>query len=293
MSTIGFLGTGTMGLPMARNLLQAGFELRAWNRSPERARPLASDGATVVEDPREAGAGAEVLVTMLSDADAVLESAEPALSDLAGDGLWIQMSTIGIEGTERCAELAERLGVSFVDAPVLGTREPAEQAKLVVLASGPAETRESCQPVFDALGQRTLWLGEAGGGTRGKVAINSWVVGVVGVLAETITLCEALEVDPHQFFEAIEGGTLDLPYAQLKGAAMMKHSFEDPAFRLTLARKDADLILEAAGRQGLELPIMEAVTQRLRQAEADGHGEEDMAATYWVSAPASVRPGNG
>lgn len=278
---------------MARNLIDADFTLRIWNRSTDRAKPLGEAGAEVLEDPAEAAAGAEVLITVLSDADAVLESAEPALQAIDGDALWLQMSTIGIAGIQRCAELAEREGVTLVDAPVLGTREPAEQGKLVVLASGPEEARERCQPIFEAVGQRTLWLGEAGRGTRAKVATNSWVVGVVGVLAETMALFEALDVDPQNFFDAIEGGALDLPYARLKGAAMIKHSFEDPAFKLALARKDAELILEAASSVGLELPILDAVTARLRRAEADGHGEEDMAATYWVSAPEFVRASAG
>jgi 3-hydroxyisobutyrate dehydrogenase len=293
MTTIAFLGTGTMGEPMARNLIEAGFTLRAWNRSPDRARPLAEAGAEVLDDPAQAAAGAELVITMLSDADAVLQTAERAFGEAEDDVLWLQMSTIGLNGTERCAELAQGQGVTLVDAPVLGTREPAEQGKLIVLASGPSSARERCQAVFEAVGQRTLWLGEAGSGTRAKVATNSWVVGVVGVLAETIALFEALDVNPERFFEALEGGALDLPYAQLKGAAMIKHSFDDPAFKLALARKDAELILEAAARQGLELPIMEAVTERMRRAEAAGHGDEDMAATYWVSAPQFVRSSNG
>ncbi len=293
MTTIAFLGTGTMGEPMARHLIEAGFTLRVWNRSPDRARPLGEAGADVVEDPREAVAGAELLITMLSDADAVLDTAAPALEGAEGNVLWLQMSTIGIEGFERCVELAERHGVALVDAPVLGTREPAEEGKLIILASGPPEAQERCQPVFEAVGQRTLWLGDAGAGTRAKVATNSWVVGVVGVLAETIALFEALDVDPKYFFESLEGGPLDLPYARLKGAAMIKHSFDDPAFKLALARKDAELILQAASRQGLELPIMDAVTERMRRAENEGHGEEDMAATYWATAPEFVRSANG
>lgn len=282
-----------MGLPMARHVLDAGFELRAWNRSPERARPLADAGAEVVDDPAAAASGAELLITMLSDAAAVEESAERALAALGRDAYWLQMSTIGVEGTERCAELAARSGVRLVDAPVLGTREPAEQAKLIVLASGPEEARRVSEPVFDAVGQRTLWLGPAGTGTRLKVVINSWIVGVVGVLAETIALAEAFDLDPQQFFEAVEGGPLDLPYARLKGAAMIKHSFEDPAFRLALARKDAELVLEAAARGNLELPIMEAVAKRMRRAESDGHSDEDMAATYWATAPAFVQSRGG
>jgi 3-hydroxyisobutyrate dehydrogenase len=288
MTDIAFLGTGTMGLPMARNLLRAGFAVHAWNRRPDRARPLADDDAELFEDPRSAADGCPLMVTMLSDADSVLEVAQAALSASDPPDVWIQMSTVGVQGAERCAELADDRDVTYVDAPVLGTRTPAEQGKLVILASGPESARPAVDPVFEAVGARTQWLGEAGAATAAKVAINSWVVGVVGVLAETITLFEALGLDPQVFFDAVEGGPLDLGYARLKGPAMMKRTFDDVSFRLALARKDADLVLAAAADVGLELPVMEGVVTRLRAAEADGHGDEDMGATYWASAPSDA-----
>jgi 3-hydroxyisobutyrate dehydrogenase len=290
MGTIAFLGTGTMGLPMARNLRAAGFEVRAWNRSPERARPLADHGVEVFDDPTRAAQGAEFVVTMLSDAVAVLDTAPAALGQLQDGGIWLQMSTIGIEGIERCAEVAEREGVTLVDAPVLGTREPAEKGELVVLASGPDETRERLEPLFGAVGKRTLWLGEAGAATRCKVTVNSWIVGVVGVLAETVSLAQALDLDPQRFFEAVEGGPLDLPYARLKGRAMIEKEFEDASFRLSLARKDAELVLAAASSADLELAMMDAAARTMRRAEQDGHGDEDMAATYWASASNQPAP---
>jgi 3-hydroxyisobutyrate dehydrogenase len=294
MSTIAFLGTGTMGLPMARNLLRGGFEVRVWNRTLERARPLQDDGATVCEDPGEAARDADIVLTMLSDAEAVLAAATPALGAVRPAAAWLQMSTIGIDGTQRCVELADRVGVGLVDAPVLGTREPAEKAQLVILASGPPDARERAQPVFDLVGKRTQWLGDAGAGSRCKVVVNSWIVGLVNVLAETIALAQALDLDPQQFFDAVDGGALDLPYARLKGAAMIAGNFDDAAFRLALARKDADLVLEAAGRIGLELPVMEAIAARMGRAEQAGHGDEDMAATYWVTAPkGEPASGNG
>lgn len=288
MTIVAFLGTGTMGLPMARNLARAGFEIRAWNRTPARARALERDGATVATEPRDAARDSDLLVTMLSDTVAVLDSAGAALPALAPGATWVQMSTIGIEGTEMCARAAGEAGVEFVDAPVLGTREPAEKGELVILASGPDAARSRMEPLFDALGKRTLWLGEAGQATRAKVVVNTWIVGVVGVLAETINLAEALEVDPQVFFEAVKGGTLDLPYARMKGAAMIDKEFDNPAFRLSLSRKDADLALDAADSARLELPVLTALRERLRRAEADGHGDEDMAATYWAGAPQQV-----
>src|SRR5664279_3992305 len=179
-----------MGLPMARNLLTAGCDLRVWNRTADRAAPLVEAGARSCEDPAAAAQGAATMITMLSDAGAVLETAAQALPGLADGATWVQMSTIGIEGTERCAELAGEAGVTFVDAPVLGTKAPAEQGQLVILASGPESAQSHCEPIFAAVGARTVWLGDAGAGARVKVVVNGWIVGVVAVLAETINVAE-------------------------------------------------------------------------------------------------------
>jgi 3-hydroxyisobutyrate dehydrogenase len=280
VTNIAFLGTGTMGFAMARNLARAQFAVRAWNRSRERAEPLADDGVTICADPREAATGAAVLVTMLSDASSVLDTAASALGALERDAIWLQMSTIGIEGTELCAGLAGRYGVQFVDAPVLGTRTPAERGELLILASGPAAAIDACQLVFDAVGSRTLRPGDAGAGTRSKLVVNAWIVGVTALLAETLSLAETLGIEPQTFFDAVSGGALDLPYAQIKGRRMIERAFEDPDFRLALASKDADLVLAAGEESELEIPVLRAVAERFRRAERDGHGDEDMAAVY-------------
>jgi 3-hydroxyisobutyrate dehydrogenase len=193
------------------------------------------------------------------------------------------MSTIGIEGTERCAAIADEHELVLIDAPVLGTKQPAEQGQLTVLASGPTEAREACEPIFDAIGQKTVWLGEAGSGTRMKLVINSWLLSLVEGLGETIAFAEGIDVDPAQFLEAISGGPIDNPYAQMKGRMMLERSFE-PAFKLELAAKDAGLVLEAMQRHDLDLPMLEAIRAQLEEA-AQEHGEKDMAATYLASAP--------
>jgi 3-hydroxyisobutyrate dehydrogenase len=270
---------------MARNLLEAGLLVRAWNRSPERARPLAVHGAEVVDDPRDAAAGADLIVTMVSDASAVLDTAARALEGVQPGAVWVQMSTVGTQGLERCEALAGRFGIPFVDAPVLGTKQPAEEGKLIVLASGDADAIEAARPLFDAVGSRTLELGPAGRGTRAKLVVNSWLIGVTSVLAETISLAEVLDVDPQRFFDAISGGPLDLPYARLKGRAMIEKSFDDPSFRLSLTVKDVNLVLAAAEDAELPTPVLRAVAQRLERAEQDGHGDDDMAATYLAAAP--------
>ena len=286
-NAIAVLGTGIMGAAMARNLLAAGFEVRAWNRSREKAEPLADDGATVADSPAEAAEGAGFVLTMLADADAVAEAAggeDGALSVLPEDGVWLQTSTVGLEGQEKLAGIADEHGVYYVDAPVLGTKEPAEQGQLIVLASGPEEVGDRCEPVFDAVGSKTLWLGPAGAGSRLKLVTNNWIVGLVGALAETISFAEALGVDPNRFLEVIEGGPLGVPYAQMKGQMMIEEEFP-ASFSANLARKDANLVLQAAEANGLRLPLTEAAAEHFDEAIDAGHGEEDMAAIYQATRP--------
>lgn len=281
---VAVLGAGsTMGLGMTRNIARAGFRVRCWNRTLEKARPLEKDGADVLDSPSEAADGADVIVTMLSDADAVIGAVEDAAESTRSDATWLQMSTIGEAGTERCAEMAQQRGLTLIDAPVLGTKQPAEEGKLVVLASGPEAAREQVQPIFDAVGQKTIWVGEAGAGTRMKMVANSWVLTVVEGVAETIALAEGLGLDPNLLLDAIEGGALDLPYLRMKSKSIMERNFE-PSFRLTLAAKDARLIEESARRHGIDAPLFSTIRRRLAEG-AKEHGDEDFSATYLTSSP--------
>jgi 3-hydroxyisobutyrate dehydrogenase len=282
--TLAVLGAGsTMGRPMARNLARAGFDVRAWNRSREKAAPLADDGVALCDTPAEAVEGATVIVTMLSDGAAVLDVAQDALPAATDGATWLQMSTVGIDATQRCIALAERQDLGFVDAPVLGTKAPAEQGALVVLASGPDELRDRLEPIFEAVGQRTMWLGAAGAATRLKLALNAWVLTLVEGTAETLALAEGLGLDPSLVLDAVAGGPLDLPYLQLKGKAMLARDF-DPSFRLALAAKDAGLIEEAMAQAGLDLPLLNTIRRRLDEAAVE-HGEKDMSATFLSSVP--------
>jgi 3-hydroxyisobutyrate dehydrogenase len=284
-TTVAVLGTGIMGAAMARNLISAGMEVRAWNRSREKAEPLEKDGAKVADDPADAARGANFLLTMLSDTDAVEEAVRgDVLPALAEDGVWLQMSTVGEGGNDRLLRLAADHGVAYVDAPVLGTRQPAEQGQLIVLASGPEEVREQSEHVFGAVGSKTVWLGKAGEGSRLKLVVNNWIVGLLGVLAETVAFAEAIGVDPAKFLETIEGGPLGLPYAQIKGSMMVEEDFPT-SFSANLARKDAGLVLDSARAHDLHMRIAEAVTVRFDEAIQAGHGEEDMAVLYRTARP--------
>lgn len=280
---VAILGAGsTMGKGMARNLASAGIEVRAWNRTREKLAELEeTEGIAACETAAEAARGADVVLTILSDGEAVLAAMEGEDGGLVGAGegsLWVQASTIGIAAAERCAELAEKARLRFVDSPVLGTKKPAEEGQLVVLASGPSEAREELAPVFDAIGKRTMWVGEAGVGSRLKVAVNTWIVTVVEGTAEMLTLAEAIGLDPQLPMDAIADGPLDLPYLQMKGKAMLERSFE-PSFKLSLAAKDAGLALDAARSEDLELPMLAAIRERM-DAAAQEHGDEDLAAVY-------------
>jgi 3-hydroxyisobutyrate dehydrogenase len=271
---VALLGTGIMGRGMALNIAKAGIPLTVWNRSPEKAADL---GAEVAQSPRDAARGAGIVITILSDAkvvESVIREAAPEPGTV-----WLQQATVGVDGCEHLAAVAAELGLVYVDAPVLGTKGPAEAGQLTVLASGPDEAREVVTPVLDAIGARTLWLGPAGQGSRLKLVANSWVLTVVEGVAESLALAKALGLDPQQFLDVIKGGALDAPYVQLKGGAMLSGDL-DAQFPLWGAAKDARLIQEAGRQAGVDLAIIEAARRHFERAMADGHGDLDMAATY-------------
>jgi 3-hydroxyisobutyrate dehydrogenase len=280
------LGTGIMGAAMARNLLGAGHPVRVWNRTRARAEPLAGDGAIVCDTPREAAAGADAAITMLRDGPAVRGALDDgALASLRkSGGALVQMATVGIEAAEELGRVAQEAGVPYVDAPVLGTKAPAEEGKLVVLASGPDELRTRVAPLFDAVGQRTMWVGSAGGGTRLKIVVQNWIASVMEGLAETVALARATGVDPDSFLDAIEGGALGPPYARIKGRMMIDGEYP-VSFPLEGMEKDVRLVLDAARSHGLEPGLAPVVLERVRLAIERGHGEDDMAAIYEGSAP--------
>jgi 3-hydroxyisobutyrate dehydrogenase len=261
-----------------------------WDRSAERTAALAADGARLASSPADAADAVDVVLTMLTDGDAVrgvMIGRDGALASLRPGSTWIQMATIGEEWTERLATLAAGHSIEFVDAPASGSDGPAREGELVVLASGPEGVGARVQPVFDAIGHKTLWLGPAGNGTRLKLVLNNWLASQVEAVAETIALTEALGVDPRLFLETIADGPLGSPYAVAKGKGMIAGEFA-PGFTLRLAYKDVGLALEASREHQLELPVTEALVPRWQQAIADGHADEDLSAVIAVASPRAV-----
>ena len=265
-----------MGGAMARRWADHGFDVTAWNRDRAKAERLTDAGVTVADDPPGAVVGADVVVTMLADGEVTGKVMADAVGELEDDAVWIQMGTVGIEATDRLAAMALDAGVGFVDAPVSGTKQPAEQGKLMVLAGGPEDLRDRCQPIFEPVATKVLWVGDVGAGTRLKLVINAWLAALLAGLAEAIALAEAIDIDPRQFLAAIEGGPLGPAYAAVKGPMMIDRTYP-PAFPLHLLTKDVDLVTDAAGAAGLELRLPTAIRALLEDAGAT-HGDDDMSA---------------
>ncbi len=284
--TVAVLGTGIMGAAMARNLARAGHRVRAWNRTRAKAEPLTADGVLVADGPAEAVRDADVVLTILHDGPAALDVMRQAAGGLRPGTAWVQSTTAGLDALPGLADFAGEHALVLYDAPVLGTRQPAEAGRLTVLAAGPVEGREKVTPVFDAVGARTVWTGDDGAegtATRLKLVANSWVIAATAATGETLALSRALGVDPQQFFDLIAGGPLDMGYLRAKAGLVLEERLSPPQFAVSTAAKDARLIVEAGERGGVRLDVAAAGAARLERAAAQGHGEEDMAAAYFAS----------
>ena len=277
--TVALLGAGTMGSGMAQRMLDLGFPVNVWNRSPGPVSTLTQHGATARATPTEAVAAVEVVLTMLPNADAVADVMlrGGTLDALRANATWAQMGTIGFEATERlAAEVARRRpDVMFVDAPVSGSREPARNGRLLILASGPDRSHDSVDAVFAALGQRTLWLGRAGTASRLKLVLNAWLAFEIEAAAEASALAERLGVPYAVLADAVVGGPLASATASAKLAKMERGDYSAD-FSLEWALKDLDLALTASGVE--TTPVVMAIAERWRRLVAQGHGHFDISA---------------
>jgi 3-hydroxyisobutyrate dehydrogenase len=275
---VSVLGTGIMGSAMARNLVAAGLDTTVWDRSREATAPLAAAGAVVAASARDAIRDARVVITMLPDAD-VVESVlfADGPPPFATGAAWAQMGTIGLTAT---TGLAGRLGrvrpdVMFVDAPVSGSKGPAEAGQLLILASGPAAAEPVVAPAFAAIGRKTVWLGAPGQGSRMKLVVNTYLSFLIEGVAEALELGRRLGIDPAGLDAVLEGGPLDAPLADAKLHKIARGDFT-PEFPLRWALKDVDLAI-AAG-QGASLPMLAALSRQWHSAVEAGYGRDDVSA---------------
>jgi 3-hydroxyisobutyrate dehydrogenase len=287
---VAVLGTGTMGRGMTHSLLRAGFEVDVWNRTPAPAAQLAQEGATAHERPASAVEHADVVITMLANADAVRQVAfgEGMLEAMRPGAVWAQMATIGVAATEEldARVKADYPQISFVDAPVSGTKGPAESGQLLILASGPDAVRPVLEPVFNALGRQTRWLGPAGAGSRLKLVMNTWLVTLIEGAAEVMALADSLGVPHSEVLDFLSEGNLSSPVALVK-ARKMDSGDDSPEFSLQWALKDIGLALEAAD---VPLPVVEKIQERWKSLVESGLGGLDVAAArHGLDKAAAVR----
>ena len=287
-AAVAVIGAGIMGSAMTRNLVAAGVHTRVWDGSPAATAPLAAAGAVVAPSAPMAVQDADMVITMLPTADAV-ESVifDGGVADGFADGcVWAQMGTIGVEATRRIRDrlAVQRPSVMFVDAPVSGSKGPAEQGQLLILASGPAAAADRVSPVFDILGRKTVWLGEAGQGSLVKLVVNAYMSILIEGVAETMELADRLGIGHQELAEVIAGGPLDAPIADAKLHKMDRGDYA-AEFPLEWALKDVDLAISAAGDK--TPPLLVALSRQWHAAVAAGHGRQDISAARLALAPAS------
>ena len=230
-----------------------------WNRDPWATRDLAQLGAEVAETAADGARRAAIVVTMVTDVEAVISIArdQGMLAALAPNAIWAQMSTIGVAGIERVAALvdAERPDVTLLDAPVSGSKVPAEQGRLTIFASGPDEARSRVGPLFEALGQRTIWAGAVGAGSRLKLVNNTWLAFTAEAVAASLALARRLGLETETVVDALGGSTLVSPWQEAKLQRIAEGEYS-PQFALSLALRDVHLAPAGGRRRPVRHPCL-------------------------------------
>ncbi len=274
---VAFLGLGTMGAPMAANIAARGHALTVWNRSPWRAQPLVAAGARLATTPADAARGADAVVMMLADPaaiDAVVDGHDGVLAGLAAGALVIDMSTVDV-ATARAVDVAVRArGGRFGDAPVSGTRKPAVDGKLVIMAGGDPADVERARPVLETMG-RVVPVGAVGQGMAAKLVLNGLGAHMMTGFSAMMVLAARLGLDLRAMLEVIGAGAFSSPLYAIKGPRMMARDFS-PDFTIKLMHKDQELVLATAAARGYAMPTLATIRDVLAQAIAAGYGDGDL-----------------
>jgi 3-hydroxyisobutyrate dehydrogenase-like beta-hydroxyacid dehydrogenase len=289
--TIGFIGLGLMGKPMARNVLRAGFPLIVWNRTSAKADDLVRDGAKLAVNPREAASQADVLITIVSDPPAleeVLWGAKGALDGLRSGNILIDSSTVSPDLARRVAAACAERGVDFLDAPVTGGTWGAEKGEIVFMIGGKAEVLERAKPVLEAMGKKFFLLGPNGAGQTVKLGMNLLLALEVNAFAESLALVTAAGVSGEKLMEVMQSSMGRSGLLDVKAPMMLKGEFP-ASFPLRLMHKDIRLALELAREQGVRLPAgaaAYATFTKVKQAADAAKEDPDFAAVarFWKKA---------
>jgi 3-hydroxyisobutyrate dehydrogenase-like beta-hydroxyacid dehydrogenase len=291
LPSIGFIGLGIMGMPMAQHLCDAGYSVTVYNRTAAKSEQAKSFGAYVGDSPRKLGERVDILITMLTTPAAVrsvIEGDNGALANPKSGLVWIQMSTLDIQSTKALAQYADSRGVIFVDCPVSGSKKPAEAADLVLLAGAASEPLAYVTPILKRFGKTIVHAGEIGMGTALKLAANLIVAQMTTALAESVAFSRATGLEPAKIFELIAASSsIRCGYFAVKKDPLLKNEFP-PAFSLENMAKDVRFIDEESKARGMTLPVTRAVREMLEKAVAENLGQEDVSAVAKVITRAPV-----
>lgn len=274
--TIGWIGLGNMGIPMAKNLLEAGYTLNVYNRTASKAESLVNQGAALANSIQDLCAESDVVITMLSDDQAVkgLFLGEGGLLNCPVDGkLIINMSTVAPKTSYELEEMCKAVGARFLEAPVSGSVKPAEDGALIILAGGDEDNFRAAQPLFEKLGKLSLWLGSVGAGSSAKLAINYFLALTLEGLAETVLFAKKNGIKADDMLRIVNEGACGSPLTKLKTSAIVAGDFP-AAFALKHMVKD----LRLAREQGIDFPLAQPLAETYKKAMDKGLGEEDVMA---------------
>jgi 2-hydroxy-3-oxopropionate reductase len=281
MQRVGFIGLGIMGSAMAKNLLKAGFKVTVWNRSSEKAEELAALGADRAESPRAVAESSPITFAMLADPAAALDVSfgkNGVLEGIGGRG-YVDMSTVDASTSRRIADAVSGRGGRFLEAPVSGSRKPAEEGSLVIMAAGDSSLFDDATPALEKMGKKILYLGDVGNGANMKLTVNMVMGGMMAAFCEGLALAEESGLDPAALLEVIDSGAIANPMFRIKGGAILKGDFT-VAFPLKHMQKDLRLAVDLGDRAGQPLFSAAAANESFKRAREMGLGDEDFSALY-------------
>lgn len=282
---IGFAGLGIMGSAMAANLVKAGFNVTVWNRSPDKSAPLVGMGAAVADSPRALAEQCTLVICMMANPHAVQsvrDGSEGIIAGLSAGKGYLDMSTVDAETSCESARLAHEKGALFLEAPVGGSRKPAEEAMLTIMAAGDKELYATALPVLEKMGKKIMFLGETGQAARMKLANNLVMCGVLTALCEGLALASASGLDTTQLLEVLDSGAVANPMFRLKGPQVAANGEFPAAFPLKHMQKDLRLALRLAEESGQPLFATATINELYKTALSAGLGDSDFAAVSRV-----------
>ena len=287
MENYGFLGLGIMGSAMAENLLKAGFKVTVWNRSPEKCAALAAMGASVAATPAEVTASCAITIAMLADPAAAREvclGPEGALEGIGAGRGYVDMSTVDAETALEIGAAIAKKGGRFLEAPVSGSKKPAQDGTLIILAAGDQGLFDQALPLFDKMGKKSLFLGELGRGAQMKLIVNMMMGGMMAILCEGLALAGKAGLESADLLEVVDAGAIANPMFKMKGAQIAQGTFA-PAFPLKHMQKDLRLAVALGDTLGQPLFSAAAANESFKRAKAMGLADQDFCAVFKVIVP--------